>query len=221
MLLSAIVGLSLLTGFVLVSHSQMSDFQKAFKKKGTKKLRQNVNTVQQVLAAAYLKVFCSVTSLRFVKFHLYSVLDKISKGILKIRQLNGIHFQHDGGAVNVPGDDQHERDPAAGHGLHGAGVPRRAGLLALGDGPELPRADQHQEQHPRKVRMVWLLSSIHRLCSHPQSSESHLKSCRCCLSSVEPDYAVDTSANVDRPLSPRRPVVGDFNKDCQNIITIR
>ena len=81
MLLSAIVGLSLLTGFVLVSHSQMSDFQKAFKKKGTKKLRQNVNTVQQVLAAAYLKVFCSVTSLRFVQFHLYSVLDKISKGI--------------------------------------------------------------------------------------------------------------------------------------------
>ena len=70
MLLSAIVGLSLLTGFVLVSHSQMSDFQKAFKKKGTKKLRQNVNTVQQVLAAAYLKVFCSVTSLRFVQFHL-------------------------------------------------------------------------------------------------------------------------------------------------------
>ena len=69
MLLSAIVGLSLLTGFVLVSHSQMSDFQKAFKKKGTKKLRQNVNTVQQVLAAAYLKVFCSVTSLRLVPFH--------------------------------------------------------------------------------------------------------------------------------------------------------
>ena len=151
MLLSAIVGLSLLTGFVLVSHSQMSDFQKAFKKKGTKKLRQNVNTVQQVLAAAYLKVFCSVTSLRLVPFNCEN------RWIVCSTIYNRIHFQLDGGAVNVPGDGEHERDPAAGHGLHGAGVPRRAGLLALGDGAELPRAHQHQEQRAWKVRMVWMM----------------------------------------------------------------
>ena len=158
MLLSAIVGLSLLTGFVLVSHSQMSDFQKAFKKKGTKKLRQNVNTVQQVLAAAYLKVFCSVTSLRLVPFHSMGYQMESEKSTLSVQyNTNRIRFQLDGGAVDVPGDGEHERDPAAGHGLHGAGVPRRAGLLALGDGAELPRAHQHQEQRAWKVRMVWMM----------------------------------------------------------------
>ena len=157
MLLSAIVGLSLLTGFVLVSHSQMSDFQKAFKKKGTKKLRQNVNTVQQVLAAAYLKVFCSVTSLRLVPFHSIPWVIKWNQKNPPYLYYNRIRFQLDGGAVDVPGDGEHERDPAAGHGLHGAGVPRRAGLLALGDGAELPRAHQHQEQRAWKVRMVWMM----------------------------------------------------------------
>ena len=66
MLLSVIVCLFLLTGFVIMSHSKIYALQKSFRKTQStrKQLRQNVNTVQQILAAAYLKVLCSIIILR-------------------------------------------------------------------------------------------------------------------------------------------------------------
>ena len=71
MLLYAVVGLSLLTGFILLSHSKMSDFRRVFKMIGRRKqLRQNVTTAKQILASAYLKVFCSVLSVRSKIFSL-------------------------------------------------------------------------------------------------------------------------------------------------------
>ena len=44
---------------------------------------------------------------------------------------------------------------------------------------------------------------------------------RYCLSAVEPDYSFTLSVNVERPLSPRRPVFRDINKNDEEINSIR
>ena len=46
---------------------------------------------------------------------------------------------------------------------------------------------------------------------------------RYCLSTVEPDHSFTSSVNIERPLSPRRPVFNfnDINKNDEEITTIR
>ena len=63
MYISMVIGWLLLMAFVISAHLKIYSLQRSFTKH-RQVLRQNVNTVQQVLAAAYIKLTCSLLMLR-------------------------------------------------------------------------------------------------------------------------------------------------------------
>ena len=64
MFISMMVGWLLLMAFVISAHLKIYSLQRSFTRQ-RQVLRQNVNTVQQVLAAAYIKLACSLLILRY------------------------------------------------------------------------------------------------------------------------------------------------------------